>query len=166
MQNAQDLIAKLNLQQHPEGGWYKEIDRSSDLIQTQSQSQRNASTSIYFLLLGNERSHLHKIDAQEQWHYYAGTSPLLVHYIDQSQEIITSKIGNIGLMENTVPQTIVPKNSWFSAELEDKDGFALVGCTVAPGFEFSHFELDKNGALAKTFPQHAKFIEHFSLQTA
>ncbi len=132
---AQEIIAKLGLQPHPEGGWFGETFR--DVVQTDG---RAASTAIYYLLEAGDRSHWHRVDAVEIWHFYAG-APLQLSVSDQATKHFT--LGADVLLGQT-PQVIVPRNAWQSAQSlgdESADKWTLVGCTVAPGFEFSGFEL-------------------------
>jgi hypothetical protein len=130
-QSAASIIAKLGLKPHPEGGHYRETFRDARSI-----DGRPASTSIYFLLAHGERSHWHRIDAVEIWHYYAG-APLKLEIVDGSKEEIVRLGGNIHEGEN--PQVTVPARAWQAAE--SLGDWTLVGCTVAPGFSFDGFEL-------------------------
>ena len=130
-QSAASIIAKLDLKPHPEGGYYRETFRDSRMIEG-----RPASTSIYFLLARGERSHWHRIDAVEIWHYYAG-APLKLEIVDGSKEEIVRLGGQIHEGEN--PQVSVPARAWQAAE--SLGDWTLVGCTVAPGFSFDGFEL-------------------------
>ncbi len=135
--SAADIIARLELKPHPEGGYYRETFRDTRL----DANGRARSTAIYFLLARGERSHWHRIDAVEVWHYYAG-------------DALTLQIANDGCVPHLVklgpdlaggerPQAIVPASAWQCAETTGD--WTLVGCTVAPGFEFATFELAPNG---------------------
>ena len=131
-------IEKLGLEKHPEGGWFKEIYRADKLVQT-SFGQRSAATSIYYLLEGKDFSALHRIKSDEIWHYYAGSSAIEILWIEEAR-LKSSRVGcNIEAGESF--QVIVPENCWFAARLVNNEGFALVGCTVSPGFDFNDFEL-------------------------
>jgi uncharacterized protein len=134
--SAADIIARLDLKPHPEGGHYRETFRDAD----RSNDGRSASTAIYFLLARGEHSHWHRIDAVEIWHYYAG-SPLAlqIHGGDVMQSI---RLGP-DLAAGEVPQAIVPAHAWQSAQ--STGDWTLVGCTVAPGFDFAAFELAPSG---------------------
>jgi predicted cupin superfamily sugar epimerase len=134
---AADVIARLELRPHPEGGHYRETFRDAHA----DANGRSTATAIYFLLAHGERSHWHRIDAVEVWHYYAGSA-------------LDLKIANEGCREHTVrlgpdiaagerPQAIVPAHAWQAAE--STGDWTLVGCTVAPGFEFAKFELAPDG---------------------
>jgi predicted cupin superfamily sugar epimerase len=129
-----EIIVRLELRPHPEGGHYRETFRDSP-----GTNERARSTAIYFLLARGERSHWHRIDVAEVWHYYAG-------------DALTLQIANDGCRGHTVrlgpdiaagerPQAIVPASAWQAAE--STGDWTLVGCTVAPGFEFAKFELAK-----------------------
>ena len=130
--SASDIIARLDLKPHPEGGHYRETFRDPAV----DTSGRSRSTVIYFLLARGERSHWHRIDAVEVWHYYAGDALTLRIADDDSTRSIT--LGpNIAAGE--APQAIVPASAWQAAE--SVGDWTLVGCTVAPGFDFATFEL-------------------------
>jgi predicted cupin superfamily sugar epimerase len=128
---AREMIAKLRLAPHPEGGHYRETFRDTRLI-----DGRPASTAILFLLARGERSHWHRIDAAEIWHYYAG-APLKLEIVDGAKEEIVRLGAN--LHADDVPQATVPARAWQAAE--SLGDWTLCGCTVAPGFDFAGFEL-------------------------
>jgi predicted cupin superfamily sugar epimerase len=130
---AADIIARLELKPHPEGGYYRETFRDVSL----DAGGRARSTAIYFLLARGERSHWHRIDAVEIWHYYAG-SALTLHIAHDGGPLLTVTLGpNLAAGER--PQAIVPAQAWQAAE--STGDWTLLGCTVAPGFEFAGFEL-------------------------
>ena len=129
---AAEIIARLELKPHPEGGHYRETFRDS----RRDVDGRSASTAIYFLLARGERSHWHRIDAAEVWHYYAGSALNLQIADDAGQRCI--RLGP-DLAAGEVPQTIVPAQAWQAAE--STGDWTLMGCTVAPGFDFAKFEL-------------------------
>jgi predicted cupin superfamily sugar epimerase len=130
--SAADIIARLDLKPHPEGGHYRETFRDTRT----DEHGRAASTAIYFLLARGERSRRHRIDAAEVWHYYAG-SPLVLE-IHEGDVMRTVRLG-ANLPAGEAPQAIVPARAW-QAAMSSGD-WTLVGCTVAPGFEFSGFEM-------------------------
>lgn len=155
MKSAKYWIEKLNLEKHPEGGWFKEIYRSEDIIpghalSTDFKDSRNYSTSIYYLLEGDDFSSFHRIHSDEIWHYYAGFSPVEIISIEQGK-INRQLLGNYP-DENQQLQVIVPKNTWFAAQLVNQKGYALAGCTVSPGFHFDDFEM-ADEKLLEEFPQ-------------
>jgi uncharacterized protein len=127
-----ELIARLDLKPHPEGGHYRETFRDSNL----DQEGRSRSTAIYFLLARGERSHWHRVDAVEVWHYYAGNAlKLQISGGDGTHSIMLGP----DLAAGEVPQAIVPAHAWQAAEATGD--WTLVGCTVSPGFEFAGFEM-------------------------
>jgi len=134
--SAAEIIARLALQPHPEGGHYRETFRDPRT----DANGRPASTAIYFVLARDERSHWHRIDAVETWHYYAGDA--LVLQIAEDADQRTVRLG-ADLAAGELPQAIVPARAWQSAE--STGDWTLVGCTVAPGFDFAEFELAPKG---------------------
>jgi uncharacterized protein len=132
---AADMIRALELQPHPEGGHFRETFRDPRLI-----DGRPASTAILFLLGRGERSHWHRIDAVEIWHYYAG-APLQLSLVDGAKEEIV-RLG-ADIRAGDVPQVTVPARAWQAAE--SLGDWTLAGCTVAPGFSFEGFELAPAG---------------------
>jgi predicted cupin superfamily sugar epimerase len=134
--SAAETIARLALQPHPEGGHYRETFRDTRV----DASGRALSTAIYFLLARGERSHWHRIDAVEIWHYYAGGALNLQIADDDGRR--SFRLGP-DLASGEVPQAIVPPGAWQSAETTGD--WTLVGCTVAPGFDFATFELAPKG---------------------
>ena len=128
---AQDVIYTLKMERHPEGGWYVQT-----FLDEGGQNGRAQSTAIYYLLEAGERSHWHKVDAVEVWHYYAG-APLELQLSDGMT--VDPHVLGADLEAGHRPQVVVPRDVWQSAKtLGD---WTLVGCTVAPGFQFSGFEL-------------------------
>jgi uncharacterized protein len=136
MLTASDIIARLALQPHPEGGHYRETFRDSRC----DANGRAFSTAIYFLLARGERSHWHRIDAIEVWHYYAGSALSLQIADDGGRRVV--RLGP-DLAAAEQPQAIVPPYAWQAAE--STGDWTLVGCTVAPGFDFAKFELAPKG---------------------
>ncbi|MFD2568168.1 cupin domain-containing protein [Pseudotenacibaculum haliotis] len=158
---AQEIIEKLELQEHPEGGYFKETYRSTGEIPTtvlgeKYQGNRNYSTCIYFLLTSEKFSAFHKINQDEIWHFYKGT-PLKLHIISKEGEYSYHMIGN-DLQNGEVPQYVVNGGDWFAAEVIDANAYSLVGCTVAPGFDFADFVLPERKELTELFPQYKKII--------
>ena len=131
--SAAEVIRLLDLKPHLEGGHFRETFRDAQA----DTGGRAASTAIYFLLAKDERSHWHRIDAAEVWHYYAG-APLVLEMADGSGPARRMKLGtDIAMGER--PQGVVPAGHWQAAE--SLGDWTLVGCTVAPGFEFAKFEI-------------------------
>ena len=130
---AAEIIAKLDLQPHPEGGWYRETWRAET-----AQGQRPSGTAIYYLLERGQRSHWHRVDADEIWHWYAGDA-LRLSIAETNDSAPTEHILGPDLFNDQSPQIRVPRHQWQSAEpLGD---WTLVGCTVSPGFLFEGFEM-------------------------
>ena len=145
---------KLRLKPHPEGGYYRETYRSELAVSPAAQppeKARSASTAIYFLLAGKQFSAFHRIASDEMWHLYAG-GPLLIQVIS-----VTGGHSSISL-GGEMFQAVVPAGAWFGACLAEPHGYALVGCTVAPGFDFADFELANRSALLAEYPQHRDLI--------
>jgi uncharacterized protein len=134
---ASDVIRLLELKPHPEGGHFRETFRDARLLE----GGRAASTAIFFLLARGERSNWHRVDAVEVWHWYAGSSLRLeiAHGSGRAERVI---LGN-DLAAGERPQVMVPAHAWQAAEARGE--WTLVGCTVAPGFEFAGFELAPTG---------------------
>jgi uncharacterized protein len=135
---AADIVRLLDLAPHPEGGHFRETFRDHRLFD----GGRSASTAIYFLLARGERSHWHRIDAVEAWHFYAGAPLLLETAAGEGTAVTRVKLGP-DLAAGERPQAIVPPGAWQAAE--SLGAWTLVGCTVAPGFEFERFELAPKG---------------------
>jgi len=158
-------IEKLNLIEHPEGGYFREIYRSAEAIQGEHLPKRFTgprafSTSIYYLLEGDDFSSFHRLKADEVWHFYSGC-PLTIYSINL-QGILSQIILGSDLAQGEVFQAVVPAGSWFAATPNESHSYTLAGCAVSPGFEMDDFELGKRGALVKKFPQHKQLIERFT----
>jgi hypothetical protein len=130
---ADEIIRTLSLAPHPEGGWFKETFRDAG-------APRGASTAIYYLLKAGERSHWHRIDAAELWHWYAG-APLELRIAGGARR--ETHVLGTALAKGERPQTVVPPHAWQSARSLGE--FTLVGCTVAPAFDFAKFEMAPPG---------------------
>lgn len=133
---AEDIVAALGMQPHPEGGWYAETFRDAADV------GRGHSTAIYYLLTAGQRSHWHRVrDAAEVWHYYAG-APLALRHAPDGMTVETIRLGP-AVLTGERPQAVIPANCWQAAE--SLGTYTLVGCTVAPGFQFSAFEMAPPG---------------------
>ncbi len=159
--NAEGWIKHLGLSPHPEGGSYAATYKSDLTIAAAAlppsfHGSRSASTAIYFLLAGTDFSALHRLASDELWHFYAGNS-LVVYVIDPQGKLSELHLGDRP-EAGEVFQAAVKAGCWFGSRLKDGNGFALVGCTVAPGFEFADFELAKRSELTAAYPQHGKLI--------
>lgn len=164
MTDARHWIEALRLQRHPEGGWYREVYRAKETVTRDSLPSRFTgdrcfATAIYFLLDGTEMSALHRIRQDEVWHFYDGTG-LTLHVIDQAGDYSTTALGrNIDEGERLV--TVIKAGALFGATV-DTEGYALAGCTVAPGFEFEDFEMPSRAVLLDEYPQHRSTIERLT----
>ncbi|RYZ27071.1 MAG: cupin domain-containing protein [Chitinophagaceae bacterium] len=160
--NAQYFIDHLQLEPHPEGGFYKETYRSSGVIQKEAllpsfDGNRHYATAIYFLLQKGDFSAFHRIKSDECWHFYDG-GRLNIHVIDKNGNYSCERLGK-QLDEGETFQFVVPAGCWFASEPAQETAFALVGCTVAPGFDFADFEMGKNEELIRNYPQHKGLLQ-------
>jgi len=163
-----EFISRLDLARHPEGGWYRETYRSpavipGDLLPERSAGDRSMCTAIYFLLERGDVSALHRIKSDEVWHFYAGAS-LTVHVITPGGEYYILRLG-ADMAAGELFQAVVPAGCWFGAEVPDNGAFSLVGCTVAPGFDFADFEMGNCDQLLQRFPAHAAIIRRLTLES-
>ncbi|GGN14401.1 hypothetical protein GCM10010967_58420 [Dyadobacter beijingensis] len=155
-------IEKYHLLPHPEGGYYAETYRASETIghaalPARFSGDRAFSTGIYFLLESHNFSAFHRIQADEMWHFYAGEA-LEVFVIDPvSGELNVIRLGNDPDNGETF-QAVVPAGAWFGSRPAGGSSYALVGCTVAPGFDFADFEMAGRDALSQEYPEHAGLI--------
>ncbi len=162
--SAEFWIKSLQLLKHPEGGYYKETYRSPEQIDNSAlperfNGSRSFSTGIYFLLNSSEFSAFHRIQSDEMWHFYSGSS-LHVYVIDPSGKMKTLKLGS-DYENGEVFQAVVQAGCWFASRVNDlrADAYSLVGCTVAPGFDFKDFEMADRSKLTQEFPQYKDLIE-------
>ena len=167
MEEAKQIIVELELIPHPEGGFFREVYRSDEFIDKQNlpfryNSNRYFSTSIYYLLVGKNVSHFHRIKSDEVWHFYKGSN-LIIHCLDESKGYTRIKIGS-DILSGTNPQHTIKKGTWFAAEIEDKNSYSLIGCTVAPGFEYDDFELASRSKLINLFPKEKELITRLTIE--
>ncbi|WP_248723543.1 cupin domain-containing protein [Seonamhaeicola sp. ML3] len=161
MTEAEKIAKLLDMQPHPEGGFFKETYRSEGSIDEADLNnhitgRRNYCTGIYFLLTSGSFSAFHRINQDEMWHFYKGSS-LNLHVISEDGTYSKIIIGN-DLEKGEVPQFTVKARDWFASEVIDNGDYALVGCTVSPGFDFRDFELPKRETLISKFPEHQEII--------
>jgi hypothetical protein len=155
-----DLVERLRLQPHPEGGFYRETFRSPLVLSGLSHGgARPASTAIYFLLPASHFSAFHRVASEEAWHHYDG-DPVLLHLLDDVLGYRLLRLGT-GWGRGEEPQVVVPAGCWQAAEPEG-DLHALCGCTVAPGFDFADFEMAPRAALARRFPAHLDVVNRLT----
>jgi len=168
-------IQKLRLEPHPEGGYYRQtyqadLRLAKEALPSQFKGSRSASTAIYFLLEGENFSAFHRLQSDELWHFYVGEA-LLVHVIEPDGRYSQIRLGS-DLEAGEVLQVVVKAGCWFAShlfasqpvasQLRDRKPFALVGCTVAPGFDFDDFELATRAELVQRYPQHRELIEELT----
>ena len=156
--SASDIINALNLSPHPEGGYFKETYRNTEVI---PHSQHNYSTAIYYMLAKGDKSHLHRIKQDEIWHFYLGGSLRLCTISPEGKyrEIIMGQ----RILNGECLQYVVPAGWWFGASPAEGSEWSLVSCTVAPGFDFADFEMADRKYLITQFPHLEAFIREFSL---
>jgi uncharacterized protein len=152
----EQIIDTLQLQPHPEGGYFSETYRSTQEIPGMD---RQLMTCIYFLLTSENPSNFHRIKSDELWFYHAG-SPLIVHTLDEQGHTET-KIGS-NLLRGEKPQFLVPRESIFGSSVSEENSYSLVSCVVAPGFDFADFELFSKKDLLRTYPTHLRIIERLT----
>lgn len=158
---ANKLIEQLNLIPHPEGGHYSETYKSQIYLSTgelnNCVTNKNCSTLIYFLLKEHEYSAFHKLKSDEVWIYNSGDF-VNIYIIDSNGKLSIEKFGsNIDNGENL--QVFIPANSWFAAELINKDNYILMSCLVSPGFDWNDFELGKRETLKLKYPEHTNLFK-------
>lgn len=160
----ESLINLYGMHRHPEGGYYVETYRSPETMSQDSlperfRGTRSFCTAIYFLLVGDEFSSFHRIQADEIWHYYHG-DPVEVIMIDENGEFSKVLVGPDWDSGQHFQYT-VKAGTWFASRCAKNTGFSFVGCTVAPGFDFADFELAKRDELVARHPQHRDLIVEF-----
>ena len=156
-----DLVQHYDLQPHPEGGFFRESYRATGLIPQTALSasfsgDRAYSTAIYFLLPQGTKSSWHQIQSDETWHFYLG-GPLTILHISPKGEFSAIRLG-ADILNGEMVQYTVPAGYWFGAIPAPESAYCFVGCTVAPGFDFSEFTLIDPEKLIEQFPQHEKHI--------
>lgn len=164
--DAAGYINELGLISHVEGGAFKEVYRSeasARFPELMGHSEaRNLCTSIYFLLQHGEFSAFHRIKSDELWHHYDGAC-LHIYEITVRGDFKVHKLGK-DLVNGEQMQTWIAAGSWFASRCEIEKGFALVGCTVSPGFDFADFELAKAAELTQAYPAHSALIQSLCRQ--
>jgi predicted cupin superfamily sugar epimerase len=163
-EQAEYWIEKLNLRQHPEGGFFTEVYRSKRYVHLpEFDGPRSVCTAIYYLLIGDQYSFFHRIKSDEIWHFYAGSS-LLLHIIEEKEEktrLLDISLGS-NIDNNETFQAVINSGSWFAASVIDDDSYSLVGCTVSPGFEYRDWEIGQMQKLSRLYPQYKSVIEKYA----
>jgi predicted cupin superfamily sugar epimerase len=160
-----EIARLLGLAPHPEGGYYRETYRSpgtipADALGGNFNGPRHFSTAIYYLLPAGQFSAFHRIRQDEGWHFYMG-EPLTIYELGTGGAL-TSRILGTELDQGQVPQLMVRAGHWFAASVEGGQGYALAGCTVAPGFDFSDFEMARRDQLTALYPAHADLVRRLT----
>ena len=158
IQNADYWIRQLKMTPHPEGGFYKEIFRSRiEILRKSDTDVKQACTSIYYLLQGRDYSAFHRLASDEIWYYHKG-EPLVIYELTKTgllfmHELSDRETGNLCI--------VIEAGSWFAASIPTGKEYTLVSCAVAPGFDFSEFEIANKAELIRLFPEHHRVIELF-----
>jgi predicted cupin superfamily sugar epimerase len=160
-----ELVRRLDLARHPEGGWYRETYRSRETVAGSALPERFGGarpfcTSIFFLLERGDISALHRIKSDEIWHFYAG-APLTVHAFTTQREHMELKLGPDFAAGESF-QIVVAAGCWFGAEVSGAGEYSLVGCTVAPGFDFADFQMGNSSELLREYPSCREIIDRLT----
>lgn len=150
------LIERLDLRPHPEGGFFRETFRSEQTVRSPDGTARRALTTIYFLLTADRHSTWHRLASDEVWHFHRG-DPVAIEVIDAVGRAKQTVLGPDGPWHGAIPAA-----SHFAAHVDTSNGYALVSCDVAPGFEFADFALSMRALLLGAYPQHAELILRYS----
>lgn len=161
MQSAAYWIKHLQLEAHPEGGFYRETYRSAESVDKKAlpsrfPDQRSFSTAIYFLLRSQDRSVFHRIKSDELWHFHEGSA--LSIYVLNDRGLTLHTLGRQIELGQSL-QVAIPANTWFGAMVNDQDSYTLAGCTVSPGFHYDDFKIAERQVLLQAFPHETKIIE-------
>lgn len=160
--NIKDIVNKLGLEVHQEGGFYKKTLVSDIGVNTpHCDDVRSALSSIYFMITSDQFSAFHYMKSDEVWHFYSG-SPITLYIINQRGELREEIVGDEILYDNAKFQVLVPAGNWFAASVDIPNSYSLVGCDVAPGFDFRDYQLAKRDELCKKFPAHSELIKKYT----
>jgi predicted cupin superfamily sugar epimerase len=163
MNRLKDYIEKLNLQPHPEGGYYRRNWQSSfaadvkDISGKITHPKRALGSSILYFLPSLERCAWHRVSCEEMWHHYSG-SPLKIHLVSNQKGWETIILGS-DILKGEVPQFVIPPRTWFCAEVINEDSYSFCGCSLWPAFTYADFELAEKSRLIDEFPQYKERIE-------
>lgn len=159
----ESLIHHLELEPHPEGGYFRETYRSDEILHSPDVSgSRSMSTAIYFLLTKGNFSAFHRIASDEVWHFYEGT-PCIVHVLHHFGGYSRICLGASATEADWTYQAVVKAGDWFASE--SSGDYSLVGCTVAPGFDFQDFEMAERERLCMAFPEYTDLITRLTRQS-
>ncbi len=161
--SSEQIIKHFNMTSHPEGGAFVETYKSPLAVYANGfKAERSSSTGIFFLIDGNDFSAFHRIQSDEMWHFYLG-GPLVIVEITPSGELIETVVGN-DILNDEKLQYVVKAGHWFASYPKDHSKCSLVGCTVAPGFEFEDFELGTSKDMIQLYPTHEELITKLTRQ--
>ena len=157
-------IEKLDLRQHPEGGFFTEVYRSTRYVNLpEYDGPRSVCTAIYYLLIGDQFSFFHRIKSDEIWHFYTGSSLSLQIIEEEEKKISLTEIKLGSNIDNTETfQAVIKSGSWFAASVIDHESYSLVGCTVSPGFDYRDWEIGQLQTLKRLYPQYKSVIEKYA----
>ena len=154
MNDINAVIDVLQLQPHPEGGFYREMHRASPLVTEANGNSKNAYSSIYYLLSGHDFSAWHRIQSDETWFFHLGCD-IAIHYFDPQNKLTAVQIG----LESMQFQATIPAGTWFAAKPIRADSFCLVSCVVGPAFTFTEFEMGQRQLLLDRYGTSEKHIK-------
>jgi len=160
-------IEALQLSRHPEGGYFRRTYEARERIAKEHLPERFRgprlfATAIYYLLPGHEVSCFHRLKSDETWHFHTG-SALTIYVLDESETLLQRRLGADHERGESF-QVPIPGGCWFGAIVDDPASYSLVGCTVAPGFEYEDFELGDRESLLAAYPKHRWIIEKLTVQ--
>jgi len=163
MQDYRSFIERLNLLPHPEGGYYKRYWQSDIEAEAKDASGntihplRSIGSSILYLLPSHEVCAWHRLSCDEMWHYYGGSS-LKIYILNRVKGLCEHTLGH-DLDHSEMPQVIIPRSTWFCAEVKNQDSYSFCGCTLWPSFSYADFDLADRDLLHREFPRHQEFID-------
>ncbi len=158
---AEHWVKKLSLEEHPEGGYFRQTYKSDMQFTLPGyDGPRSAGTAIYYLLKSGQLSAFHRLKSDEVWHFYTG-SALALHLIDTGGRLGRVLLGN-DFSRGQAFQAVVRAGTWFATSVVRQRSYSLVGCTVAPGFEYRDWELGDRETLVREYPAHRKTIEKYT----
>ncbi len=162
---ASEIVSKLGMKPHPEGGFYKRTYASDCMTPVDDRyaepRKRHCSTSIFYLLEAGDFSAWHRVKSDEQWHHYEGNTVILWTIDPETKKLEKHLLGKVS--DGVIPQIKIKGEVWFCAEsVHGDDAGSLVGCTVTPGFDFNDFELADRAALTAEYPEYEAIITRFT----
>lgn len=165
MDRVQEIISLFGLKKHPEGGYYRRTYVSSEIIAGSAlplrfKGERSLSSSIYYLVTSDDFSAFHRINQDEIWHYYEGSS-VSIHIIEPAGNYYKLLIGK-DYGEGQEPQAVIPAGCYFAASVNEPASYCFVGCTLSPAFDYSDLDITKREEMLIRFPQHQRIIMSYT----